>query len=215
MFRGGGSKSINKLYKYPMKTFWLSIVLLCTLVACKENSKIGNDSNEKPFDILSLPADWVKLTKTDSGMIIFNSCEGGNTIISLSKVKDTIGLLMHGTQEDYDFVVLRSVLMKNDTILVNLKWRGWDENQDIKFVWVDKAKQVAKWMTTYKEGSYVEYTCVTSDRQKDFKTVNQPCRECWGDECDEREPTQNKTDSVAPIKDSTVRDTVTSANNNE
>ena len=198
-----------------MKTTWLSLVLACTLLACKENNKKEQISKGKEFDILTFPTEWIQLTKTDSGMIIFNSCDAGNLLISLSKVKDTTVLLMHGTQEDYDFVVLRSELIENDTVLVNAKWRGWNENQDFKFVWVDESKHMGKWMTTYKGGNYMEYTCVTADHQKDFKTVNQPCRECWGDECDEKDSlwmkkdsVQNKTDSVAVIKD-------TSANNNQ
>lgn len=189
-----------------MKTFWLSIVLICTLVACKENSKTGNDNKEKPFDILSLPADWVTLKKTDSGMIVFNSCDGGNPILSLSKVKDTIGLLIHGSQEDYDYIVLGSELLEKDTVLVKVKWRNWEGNQDFKFVWVDKAKQVGKWITTFKGIGEVDYVCVNSVYQKNFKTVNQPCRECWGDECDEK-------DSLWMKKDSAQQDT--SANNNQ
>lgn len=194
-----------------MKTTWLSLVLACMLFACKENGKNEQINTGKEFDILTLPTEWVELTKTDSGMIIFNSCDGGNLLISLSKSKDTTGLLLHGTQEDYDFVVLRSGLMDNDTVLVNAKWRDGNVNQDFKFVWVDEAKHIGKWMTTYKESNYVnyvEYICVTADRQKDFKTVNQPCRECWGDECDEKDSlwmkkdsAQNKTDSAAVIKD--------------
>lgn len=187
-----------------MKTTWLSLVLACMLLACKDNSKKEQISKGKEFDILTLPTEWVELTKTDSGMIIFNSCDAGNLLISLSKVKDTTGLLMHGTQEDDDFIVLRSALIENDTVLVNVKRRGWDEKQDFKFVWVDKTKQIGKWMSTFYEKNHVEYICVTADRQKDFKTVNQPCRECWGDECDERGPSQNKTDSTATTKDTTA-----------
>lgn len=198
-----------------MKTLWLSFVLISTLVACKENSKTGSDSKEKPFDILSMPADWVTLKKTDSGYIVFNSCDGGNPILSLNKVKDTVGLLIHGSQEDYDYVVLGSELIEKDTILVKVRWRIWEGNQDFKFVWVDKAKQVGEWITNFKGIGEVSYVCVNSAYQKNFKTVNQPCRECWGDECDEKDSlwmkkdsAQSKTDTVAVIKD-------TSANNNQ
>ncbi len=50
----------------------------------KESVKVDSIKRLESFDIGNLPSEWIRLTKTDSGMVIYNSCDGGNKLINLS-----------------------------------------------------------------------------------------------------------------------------------
>ena len=152
----------------------------------------------KDFDVKSFPAEWVQLTETDSGFIIYNSCDQGNLLMSITNEKNMIGLFMHGMQEDY-FLQILGAVQSNDTIRIKAKWPDSGEEEVLKFVWIDKAKGVGEIISSSENGNSSEVILVTQDKQKYFPIVNQPCRECWGDECDEIEKQQDsivKGDSI-------------------
>jgi len=66
--------------------------------------------------------------------------------------------------------------------------------QELKFIWTDKTRGIAKLISSCKAGITTDEIFVIAERQKDFPTVNQACRECRGDECDEIA----KNDSIHP-----------------
>lgn len=158
----------------------VALLMLIFLVACKESKK---EPFLTPFNLANLPAEWVQLTKTDSGYIVFNSCEMGNTLLTISKKKDHPGLFLSGTQEDNNFDILESQ-QANDTVFIKTRWKDSKEIQDFKFVWVDKAKQIGRWITLFSNGYLNNNVYVTAAAQTHFPKVDQPCRECYGeDEC--------------------------------
>lgn len=140
---------------------------------------------EKAFDLSVLPKDWVRLTSTDSGLVVFNSCDGGNLLVSVLKNNNSYKLLLHGTQEDDEFDILESRIGANDTVFLKAKWVNLDEKQDFKFVWRDKEKKHAQWITTFSSGFTMDFIFVASDQQTNYPKIDQPCKECWGEECDE------------------------------
>ena len=137
---------------------------------------------KQEFDLSNIPSDWVNLTKTDSGLIVFNSCDMGNQLIKLAKNQTNYELLLHGTQEDYDFQVLSTTLLEKDTILINAQWKGSDMKQDFKFVWMDEPKGIGNWITTYESGYKSDEIFVTEEKEINFPTFDQPNVECWGEE---------------------------------
>ncbi len=61
-----------------------------------------------------------------------------------------------------------------------------EEYQYFKFTWIDEKKGLSKWETTYMPGyDPIEEIFVSEKFESDFVTIEQPCVECWGDECDE------------------------------
>ncbi len=92
---------------------------------------------------------------------------------------------MHGQQEDYTFEILKAIQTESDTVKINTKWTDSEDLIELKFFWIDKTKGLARLISKATNGIASDETFVTADRQKDFPTVNQPCRECWGNECDE------------------------------
>lgn len=50
------------------------------------------------FDISALPLNWVRLTRTDSSTIIYNTCDGGNKLLKIQP-RDS-SFLLHDQQED-------------------------------------------------------------------------------------------------------------------
>ena len=165
----------------------LALLMLTFLIACKQTKK---EPHKEPFNLATLPSDWVRLIKTDSGLIVFNSCDGGNPLLTISNKQNKSGFLLHGTQEDYDFDILETYQL-NDTVIIKARWKDTKGLQDWKFVWTDKAKQVGRWITTYTQDITTDDFYVTASKQTNFPKVDQPCRECWGDECDRAEKLKN------------------------
>jgi hypothetical protein len=153
----------------------LPIIIL--LISCTEKK-------HEAFNLNNIPKDWVRLTEKDGNWIIYNSCESGNLLLTISK--DDCELLLHGQQEDYKFMILESSKI-NDTILINTKWKDADEKQLFKFYWADKSRSKGIWTTTYPNGNTAKNIFTERDKQKNYNVISQPCRECWGDECDEIE----------------------------
>lgn len=162
-----------------MKIIQLSIVLLILLTSCREKIK-------EAFDLNLLPNDWVKLTEKDGNLIVYNSCDAGNTLLTISKNKNRFELLLHGQQEDYKFIILEST-QQRDTIYLEAKWKESDDQQTFKFFWINKERGLGNFTTTYSNGYTSNDLFVTKDKEKNFEKINQPCRECWGNECDELE----------------------------
>lgn len=144
------------------------------LTSCKQTTAI-------PFDITVFPKEWVRLTENNGKLIIYNSCDGGNLLLTIKKKGENFGLLLHGQQEDYDYEILESTQL-GDTIFIKAKWTDSETKQDFKFFWTNKENGIGRWITTH-----FDEILVLADRQNDFEKVEQPCRECWGDECDEIE----------------------------
>lgn len=163
----------------------LALLILTLLLACKQTKK-------EPFNIATLPADWVQLTKTDSGLIVYNSCDMGNLLLTITNKQNKPGILLHGTQEDSEFDILEAYQSTKDTVIIKAQWYGSSKMQDFKFLWTDKAKQLGRWITTYENDFTSDNVFITAAKQNDFRKVDQPCRECHGDdECDFMENLKN------------------------
>lgn len=176
-----------------MKYLFITIVMLA--FSCQNKSEqaekpqtinsevsVSAQKNDTTASVTALPSDWICLTDKDGELIIFNSCDGGNMLLTISEKK----LLLHGQQEDTEFIIKSIDESSNSTIIKTTGLTG-EGSQDFIFKWIDKDKGLGKWSTTYDnpEKWHWEYTFVSAPHQKDFKLVNQPCKECWGDECDE------------------------------
>ena len=174
-----------------MRILRLSILVIMILTSCKQNV-------EKEFDMKNLPTEWVKLTQTDTGLIVFNSCDAGNLLMTITNKNNKIGLFMHGQQEDYTFEILKAIQTKSDTVKIITKWTDSEDIIELKFFWIDQSKGLARLISKSTNGIASDEIFVAADRQKDFPTVDQPCRECRGDECHEfaKNDTINSADST-------------------
>lgn len=141
-------------------------------------------TKKEDFDLNSFPKEWVRLTKKEGKLIVFNSCDAGNLLLSISKKNNRFSLLLHGEQEDSDFEILETH-QHNDTIFLRSKDKASNENQNFKFIWVDREKSLGRWINTYSNGHTSDNVFVTLDKQTKFDIITQPCEECWGEECDE------------------------------
>ena len=169
-----------------MKILGLTISFLLLFTSCKETKK-------EIFNLNSFPKEWVRLTDKDGKLVVYNSCDAGNLLFTISNNRDHFELLLHGQQEDYDFEILETTQL-NDTIFLKAKWKGSHEKQDFKFFWTNKEKGLGRFITTYSSGFTSDNLFVTGDKQTNFEKFDQPCRECWGDECDEKEKDIEKID---------------------
>jgi len=176
-----------------MKLLGLTILFLLLLTSCKK-------TNKEVIDLNSFPKDWVRLTDKYGKLVVYNSCDAGNLLLTISKNSNHFELLLHGQQEDYGFEILETTQL-SDTIFLKAKWKDSDEKQNFKFFWTDKEKGLARFITTYSSGFTSDNLFVTKDKQTNFEKFDQPCRECWGDECDEMEMTiEQKENPIGVIK---------------
>lgn len=141
-------------------------------------------TNKVAFDLNSFPHDWVRLTIKDGKLVVYNSCDAGNLLLTISKLDNHFELLLHGEQEDFDYKILEASQL-NDTIYIQAKWKDSDKEQKFKFFWTEKEKGIGRFITTFSNGIASDNLFVIKDKQINFEKLDQPCRECWGDECDE------------------------------
>jgi len=150
-----------------MKLIFSALALWIIFPACQPE--------RRTFDLTTLPPDWIYLTKTDSGNVIFNSCDGGNSLVTITRVQDSLGLFFHGEQEDLAFKVLSSSIGNGDTVVIQTSGPGASPPQIFTFLWTDIEKGLGLWN---------QRTYVASNHKADYKDIYQPCSECWED-CDD------------------------------
>ena len=178
---------MNLIYKIIL----LDLVLLTS--SCGQNqykaNEVYKDSNQQSvqqtLDLNTIPKDWVRLTEKNGKQVIYNSCEGGNLLLTFSKKTDHFELLAHGEQEDENFQIIESI-QPNDTVYLKTKSLESGNIVDYKFILIDKEKGLGRFITISK-GHKSDDLFVTGEKQTNFEVIDQPCRECWGDECDEIE----------------------------
>jgi hypothetical protein len=142
-----------------------------------------NQSTAGFFDLNTIPKEWVRLTEKNGKYIVYNSCDSGNLLLTISKKGEKFGLLLHGQQEDYQYEILESIEVL-DTVFIYANWVDSNIKQDFKFFWTNKERGIGRWVMQNSRGTLFDNTFIAAERQNDFEKVDQPCRECWGDECD-------------------------------
>lgn len=165
------------------------IVLFALITACQE-------AKRAPFGLNAFPKHWVRLTKKDGKLLVYNTCDAGNLLLTISKKNGRFGLLLHGQQEDADFEIVDAT-QADDTIFLQTKWKGANQAQSFKFFWTDRKNGLGRFVTTYPTGLVSDELFVIRNKQINFEKVDQPCRECWGEECDEIETLTDR--KQAPI----------------
>ena len=103
---------------------------------------------ENYLSIVDLPDEWVSLTPTDSGNIVYNTCDSGNLLLRINRYNSPIKLLLYGQQEDYEFEVSNVEIINQDTLLIHTKWINSEELKLFKFAWLDEQKQLGNYYGT-------------------------------------------------------------------
>jgi len=123
---------------------------------------------------------WVKLSKINNELIIYNSCDQGNLIID---VNENQHITLLGVQEEEIFDILK--IEKNEILTsYYTKSQITKSVQVFNFRWIDKRKGTCEWSTTFSNGYYLNETFVNQKQKTNFKEYHQPCSDCWGKECE-------------------------------
>ena len=138
--------------------------------------------NPRNVDISTLPNDWVSLTELNGELVIYESCDEGNRLL---KIINNDMILLHGTQEDYEFEIKNIEKSKNDTIKINSVWKSSTVEVNYKFYWKDKENELVVWKIEEKQNMGVNGLFISKNKSEKYKTIKQPCIECWSEEeCD-------------------------------
>lgn len=135
-------------------------------------------------DVTPFEGEWISLTLIKGERVIYNSCDGGNLLLTLSREEQGYTLLLHGEQEDTPMTVVGSS-QQTDTLIMTCATRGWSGNQKVKVVWQDRKQGLAHWVIQQANRNIRSGGFVSAPHKKAFKEIDQPCRECWGDDCDD------------------------------
>jgi len=159
-----------------MKASLLLLFFSLAWFSCKQSHAVN-------FDLSTLSSEWIKLTQKDGKLIIYNSCDAGNLLLSITEQEKNYNILLHGQQENIEFDVLQSILI-GDSVVVKTKWKHEEDVINFRFVWQDKENGIGRWVIP-NSGDLRNILFVDSMNEDNFEQIDQPCRECWGDECDE------------------------------
>lgn len=162
-----------------MRVIAIIAVLFTLFTSCE-------DKPGEAYDPGALPTDWVMLTEHENKLVVYTPCDAGNLLLAITKNEEGYCLLLHGVQEDIPYSISESY-KHNDTIMLYTVRKDSRDKQVFKFVWHDHARGVGRWITTHPNGYHSDNIFTTSHRETDYERVDQPCRECWGDECDDEE----------------------------
>jgi hypothetical protein len=165
-----------------MRISGLAIAIFFLLFSCKE-------TKEEAADFGLLQNKWVRLTEKNGKLVVYHSCDAGNLLLTIAKDKSHSSLLLRGQQEDYDFDIIET-FHRNDTIFISTQSKKFEYKQDFTFYWTDKQKSLGRFTATLSNGFALDDLFVTINNQTNYEKVAQPCRECWGDECDEMDADQ-------------------------
>lgn len=156
-------------------TSFFLIFIFGILLSCSQQ-------RTEKFDLSQLPRNWVHLTETDSGLVVYNSCDAGNLLISFNNKSE---ILFHGQQEDYEFEILKTLLTENDSVDIVTNWKGTTNKQVFKFHWIDKEKGLIRLASSSPSKVGDNFVFVNQEQQSEFPSYDQPCIECWPEEeCD-------------------------------
>lgn len=188
------------------------------LVACN-NKKIDKskdtellkteiNGNKSTQNIENYVCDLTELTEKNGEKIVYSTCDGGNTELSIYKYRDTFFLLLYGGQEDDLFVINECYKTISDTIFFNVNYYGdnyyssnvKNESGIIKFVLTDSLKGTSDWFFTYLDVSYNK-NFVSKEKQKLFVEIKEPCINCFEkEECDEFEKKELLISNLSPLE---------------
>ncbi|MDG3581368.1 hypothetical protein [Galbibacter pacificus] len=165
----------------------LSILLVLTILLAMSTFLVScNRENKLQFDLSKLPQKWVKLTKNEGNLVIFNPCNAANTMLSIHKNENGYRLVIDEGHKTFELKVVEAMKVA-DTLFLRAKW-NWSESeklQDIRFVWSDEENGIGHWVTVYSGGFTTDFPYVASYKKDSFSIVNEPCEACWGIACDE------------------------------
>lgn len=141
-----------------------------------------------PTDLSEIGGEWVELTATDSGWIIYETCDGGNMQMRLLKDNQDWALHFYGQQEDYTYWVDQQLKQEGSPGWRLLIHTDWDTTQlPLVLKPIPENPELLEMQFTSSQGYIYTHRLVKSSAQHKFLSVEQDCYECWGEGCDEFE----------------------------
>jgi hypothetical protein len=158
--------------------------LIAALIACqpqKQTSDLtGNVGQPVPLYTDDLPSTWTMLSDQNGEMIIFHPCDANNTMVEIRY--DT--LYINWGQEE-GFYKITSLWRDQDKIFFNAKSDYGEQEDQFSVEFLDAERKKARWFVWLNDST----SAVFADARTaaDYKTVKQPCLECWGEDvCNEK-----------------------------
>ncbi|NQY05895.1 MAG: hypothetical protein HRT68_06750 [Flavobacteriaceae bacterium] len=185
----------------------LLLSLIIGLISCKqtseENKRVKKEAKEQviseaAFDLNEdkikqkqskqvrfpdIPRNYIALTEQKGKTIIFNPCDAANHQVKIDEKDGTIQIYYLEGQE--------ATLLEVESVSKTEK--GYAFGGIIYGEFYDKAMEVTPLDTAYEMVNWTlsafdgNRTMIFTDAQykTNYEVVDQPCKECWGDDCDD------------------------------
>ncbi len=133
---------------------------------------------EQILTLSDFPNQWVMLTPTDSGQVIFNPCDAENPQLQFLEEDGYMYLHEILGQEAEGYTVEEAVQTSTGEMRFSVTSTLSGAHQTIVFNYTNKDQLVGRWSGI----SHSEYEFVAATNIKTFHAIDQPCKECWGEE---------------------------------
>ncbi|MCK9638667.1 MAG: hypothetical protein M0R39_02070 [Prolixibacteraceae bacterium] len=159
-----------------MKVQLILVMLFVSIfaIAQNENHKIENH--------------WFNLTNKNGKLVLFERCDAEIPQIIIDPEKRE--MTMKYGNEDAIFKINNTTYISDKELNINIIYSifGRPQETTVKVIFIDIEKRITKWSFTLIDGKTVlenEYLMVSEAKSKNYKTIKQPCLECWPKEiCD-------------------------------
>jgi len=152
---------------------------------------------EETVSLSKVPKKWIKLSKYNNKNVIFNPCDGDNKKFEIKEVQSKWQLIESLGQETAFYEILETKMVKSDLVIKAIDKYSNDIHTFTLSTYKPESK-VINWKWSYREFDF-DYKYVNENGISDFKTINQPCKECWDDEiCDEKEESNKIINNTYP-----------------
>ncbi len=163
--------------------FKIACCSLILLYACSSNDE--KNTQEEPAQVIEqgyalFPSDWILLTNTDSGFIIFNCYEKGNLEIAFKEDSTGKTMLWHGTQEDYLYKII-DLQQIQDTIKITAN--SFEQVQVFNLILNDSTHKTAL-LTAQFGDQNVSYQLANQNSKSEYYQHIETCKECLGKNCE-------------------------------
>lgn len=139
-------------------------------------------SQEKPFTINDLPVKWTEISKMDNGeWVVFEPCDVPNGLVEITTVKGKRKLVLSIGYEALGFEVTNTRSINGTTFqFIGSYEMAEPKRTDTIQVKYDRYNRRAEWTISMGDSKTTDTYAPTEDIDN-YKTVIQPCKECWDD----------------------------------
>jgi hypothetical protein len=175
------------------RLFIFSVILF--LSSCNNESQVGQDKvldpvrSQKKISLPdTFPAEWTEITLKDTKWVIYHPCDGANFTLVFSERDNAnfIDVLSGNMTDEYKLISIDQTIYPKSALIA----RALNGSKQNSFTFEKKDGRIVLTMSDlpYDDGdcnpSVIKKYMIPKNESGSYPQFKQPCKECWGEECD-------------------------------